>query len=151
MHFYRKNNLKYTDSVVLKFENSWFMKTKFIPKSKHQALKKKYSEKIVKIVSEKNYDEETSINNLMKLVNDNKNELIQDLDNLKKENNYFLIIKDTFKGYELPLCINIKKNKEEKTKLCVRIKENGFFDLCIDQEEVIAYIKQEISMKYFGG
>jgi len=124
---------------------------KVYSKIKTSSSQKKYSEKIVKVVSEKNYDEETSINNLMKLVNDNKNELIQDLDNLKKENNYFLIIKDTFKGYELPLCINIKKNKEEKTKLCVRIKENGFFDLCIDQEEVIAYIKQEISMKYFGG
>jgi len=135
--------------LVLKLENSWFMRTKYITQSKHQAFRSKYCKKIAKIVSEKNFVEEITINHLFKLLNNHKKEFNNDLEN--KSNNYFIKIQDSFKGCYLSLCINLKKNKEGKMKLSVRIKENGLSELGEEKEEAISLIKQEISLDLFKG
>jgi len=135
--------------VVLKLENSWFMKTKYILQSKHQEILNKYCEKITKVVSEKKFDEEIIINHLLKLLKNNKTKLINDLENVKKKKNYVIKIQDSFKGCNLSLCINIKKTKKDEMKLCVRIKENGFAEVYEFKENVIAFIKRAISFDIF--
>jgi len=126
---------------MVKLEKSWFAKTKYVPHIKYQSTKKKYCEKIVKVISVKKFDEEMTIDHLLKLLNQNKNEMIEDLVNLKKENSYFIKILDSFKDCDLTLSINLKKTKDGKMKLCVKIKEKTLDE---DKEEVIVLIKREI-------
>ena len=97
------------------------------------------------MVSEKSFDEEMTINHLTTLLKKNDNETNNDLENFKKENNYFLKIQNCFKGCDLTFYLNIKKTKLEKMKVCVRMKENGFEDLEKDKNEMIGFIKKQIS------
>ena len=125
------------------------MTTKYIQQLKHQIIQSTYCEKIFKVVSEKNFDEEIMINNLMKLLN-NKNKLIDDLKNEKKKNNYFIKIQDfSYKEFDLSFCINIKKTKEKKLKLSVRIKKNAFSEIADEDKKIIDFIKREISFDIF--
>lgn len=141
--FIRKNGSKCTDNFVLTLEKSWFIHTKYVPHLKHQAVLNKYREKIVKIVSQKRFDEKIIVNHLLRLVNSNRNELIDDLENLKKENNYLIKIQMSFKACDLYLCIQVNKTKEEKMKVCARIKENGLLDIIEGKEYTISFIKKE--------
>ena len=81
----------------------------------------------------------------MKLLKPNNNELLNDLKNVKKQNNYFLKMKDCFKGCDLNFCLNIKQTKSDKMKVCVRIKQNGFAGINDDGGDMIGFIKNEIS------
>ena len=86
-----------------------------------------------------------TINHLTTLLKKNDNETNNDLENFKKENNYFLKIQNCFKVCDLSFYLNIKKTKLEKMKVCVRMKENGFEDLEKDKNEMIGFIKKQIS------
>jgi len=123
------------------------MTLKYVPQSKHQAVRNKYNNKIVIEVSEKNFDEEIIINHFLHLLNNNKNELIDDLENVKKKRNFAIKIQDSFKGYDLSMFLDVKKNKDGKLKLSVRSKlilEEG-------KEELIDYIKREITCDIMKG
>ena len=124
------------------------MKIKYIPKFKLKAFEKKYSEKLFKIFSEKHFDEQKTINHLLKLMNINKNELADELENLKEESNYFIKIQDSLKGFNLTLSLNLKKNKTGKLKLCVKIKKNAVFKE--NQKDIIDFVKKEIWLGIFG-
>ena len=141
----RKNDLKSTDTLILDLEESWFMKTKYVPQSKYQSLKKKYSEKIMKEVSDKNFDEKIIIIYLERLLNNNKNnELINDLENAKEKNSFAIKIQDSVQGLNWSLLLNFKKNKQGKLKLVARSKSNSLEGLEKIKQEMIAYIKREI-------
>jgi len=75
---------------------------------------------------------------------------MDDVDNVKKENNYVIKIHDSFFGCNLSLFINIRKTQEEKIELCVRSKKNGLVGF--DESKVIAisFIKRHISFDIFG-
>jgi len=132
------------------------MKIKYFSQLKHQALKKKYFKKIVTVVSQNKFNEEITKNHLLKLLNNNnKNELIDDIKKLKntKNFNYFIKIRDSYKGHDLSLCLNVKIRKEEKIKLCVRINEKGlsYLEVSKEMEEFIDFIKKEIILDLFQG
>ena len=122
------------------------MNMKYIPKLKEQEVKNKYNEKIVKLVSEKPFDEKIIIKNISQLLKNNKNEFINDFENGEtKQQNTFLKIKDLLKDCPLSLCVNFKKNKEGKLKLCIRIKEN----IDEEKEKTIALLQKELAFDVF--
>ena len=151
---YRKNDNnnvnKFTEVLVVKFEKSWFLKTQYVPQSKHHHFQNKYCEEILEIVSKKKFDEDITINHLVKLLNNNKNNLIDDLDNVKKVNNYWIKIQDSMQGFDLSLCIIITKTQEGKMNLCIRTKKNGLAGFVGNKEDIIVFIKREISFDLFG-
>jgi len=126
------------------------LKTKYVPQTQHHHYKNKYCEEIVKVVSQNKFDEDIMIHHLVKLLNNNKNNLIDDLDNVKKENNYWIKIQDSLQGHDLSLCINITKTQEGKMNLCIRTKKNGLASFLGNKEDIIAFIKREISFDLFG-
>ena len=74
-------------------------------------------------------------------MDNNKNELIDDLENVKRKRNFAIKIQDSFKGYEFSLFLHVKMNKDGKLKLSIRSK----FILEEVKEELIDYIKKEIT------
>ena len=136
--------------MILTLEKSWFLKFKYIQQLKHQDIKRKYCDKIWKVISEKEFDEELIINHLTRLMLNNKNTLKDALQNQKNKNNYFIKIQEfSYKELDLSFCINIKKNKKEKLKLSVRIKKNGFAEFGMDNKEIIGFIEREIYFNLF--
>ena len=146
---FRKNGIKYTDFFILYLERLWFMKTQFIEQSKHHVIQSKYCEKIWKFVSEKQFNDEIAIGYLKKLLKKNQYKLIEDIENLKKKNSFFIKIQDFSQSeIDFSVCIHIKKTKMEKLKLCLRIKKNGFTQFGDELKEIIELIKREISIEF---
>ena len=73
---------------------------------------------------------------------------IADQEHSQNNDKYIIKIQDSLKGFDLSLCIIIKKTVDNKLKFIVRAKQHKLSEL--DKEKVIQFIKREICSVIFG-
>ena len=126
----------------------WFMQIKYIAQDKHKDFESKYNSKIFKIDS-KCFKDQNLKNWLKSIVTKNRKDFEQEI--LKKEiltKINFIKIKGIFQGLEFSIGICIKQNKEGKFKLQAKFKENSFYELSKNKEQVITYLKEIVFARF---